>query len=101
MSHFNRLYALVQEIEANTTRLDQAHERASGQVVHRDIPGYLGTITVGAGGPVAVDLDKRAVRYTNGAALGAAVLQAITAAEAELRDRYQQIMADARRDITA
>ena len=100
MIPYNRLYALVQEIEANTGRIDQAASRALRDVVHHEIPG-LGTVTVTSAGPVAIDLDRRALQGTRGASLGAAVTRAIVAAEAEFRRRYEEAMADARRDITA
>lgn len=100
MIPYNRLYALVREIEANTERIEQAANRALQDVVHHQVPG-LGTVTVTSAGPVAIDLDRRALRGTNGVALGAAVTRAITEAEAELRRRFEQTMAAARRDITA
>jgi DNA-binding protein YbaB len=100
MNQYNRLYALVQEIEANTARVEQAGQRALQEVVHQQVPGF-GTVSVTAAGPVAIDLDRRAVRGADGVALGAAVTRAIVQAEAELRCRYEQTMAAARRDITA
>jgi hypothetical protein len=99
MNWFDRLYALANEIDANTRRLNQAEAQARRQVVHREIPDRLGRVTVSASGPVAIDLDARELRYTNGAAVGAAVLRAIRAAETELCDRYTHTMADARRDV--
>jgi hypothetical protein len=101
MSQFNRLYALVQEIEANTARVEHTAELARQDVVHHPVPGGFGTVSVGAGGPVAVDLDRLLVRGANGVALGAAVARAIVQAEAELRRRYEETTAAARRDITA
>lgn len=100
MIPYNRLYALVQEIEANTARVEQLANRARQEVVHHPVRGF-GTVTVTATGPVALDLDRRAVRGANGLALGAAVTRAIIEAEAELRRRYEQTMSTTRRDITA
>ena len=100
MNQYNRLYALVREIEANTAQVEQAGERVLRDVVHQEVPGF-GTVSVTASGPVAVDLDGRAVRHADGVALGAAVTRAIVRAEAELRGRYERTMAAARRDITA
>lgn len=99
MNYFNRLYALVQEIEANTARLDQVEAHARQQIVRRPIPGELGTVAVGASGPISVDLNPRALRYTTGAALGTAVLRTITQAEAEFRAKYAQTMTAARREV--
>lgn len=99
MNQYNRLYALVQEIEANVARVEQAGDRVLEEVVHQQIPGF-GSVSVTTAGPVAVDLDRRAVRGANGVALGAAVTRAIREAEAELRRRYEQTMSAARRDVT-
>jgi hypothetical protein len=47
-----------------------------------------------------VDLDRRMLRYTNGAALGAAIRQAVTEAEAEYRASYLRAVAEASRQLT-
>lgn len=63
MSGYDRLYALVQETEANITRLQDAAAAAREHRVRRAIPGRLGTVTVsGNGGLIAVDLDRRGPR---------------------------------------
>jgi DNA-binding protein YbaB len=102
MTYFNQLYALVQEIEANTARLDEAGARTRRQVARRRIDGQLGLVAVSGDGELTeVDLDRRALRHRNGQAVGAAVLRAITLAEADIRAERARTMAAAKRTITA
>jgi DNA-binding protein YbaB len=101
MNYFNRLYALVAEIETNTARVTEAHVAATRLEVRGQIPGGLGSVTVnGESGLESVDLDPRMFRFTNAAALGAAVRQAITEAENEYQASYFRLVADASRHIS-
>jgi hypothetical protein len=98
VSQYDRLYALVQEIEATVAGARHAADLARRQVLRRPIPSGLGTVTVkGEEGLVSVDLDVHALRYTNGSSLGRALLTAITEAEAEWRTDYRQQVAGAGR----
>jgi DNA-binding protein YbaB len=102
MTYFNQLYALVQEIEANAARLDEADARARRQVARRRIDGQLGFVAVsGDGELIEVDLDRRQLRYLNGQALGTAVLRAITSAEADIRTERARTMSAAHRTTIA
>ncbi|MFL6142158.1 MAG: YbaB/EbfC family DNA-binding protein [Labedaea sp.] len=101
MIPFNQLYALVQEIEADAARLDEAAAQARKHVARRQIDGQLGLVTVsGDGELIEVGLDRQALRYLNGQALGTAVLRAITMAESDLRAERARTMSAARRTIT-
>lgn len=95
MNQFDRMYALAREIDQNTARLTEAHERARRETIREPIEGQLGSVAVNGNGLVSVDLDPRALRRTNGATLGPAVRRAITAAEATFRTRYLQHVAGA------
>ena len=102
MTYFNQLYALVQEIETNTARLDEADARARRQVARRQIDGQLGHVAVsGEGELIEVGLDRRALRNRGGQAVGTAVLRAITLAEADIRTERARTMSAAQRTITA
>jgi hypothetical protein len=100
VSNYDRVYMLVQEIEANAADLEQAAAEVRRERIHRPIPGRLGTVTVsGEAGLASIDLDRDALRYTTGAALGRGLLTAIIEAETEFRARYRLRVSEARRDV--
>jgi hypothetical protein len=100
MSYFNRLYALVAEIETNTARIAEAHAAASRRKFRRQISGGFGSVTVSSeAGLESVDLDRRMVRFTTASALGTAVRLAVTEAENECRASYFQVVDEAARHI--
>jgi DNA-binding protein YbaB len=101
VSFYDRMYALVSEIESNVAAMDQANAEALARPLTHEIEGGYGTVTVTGGGKLlAVDLDPRAIAGVRGAALGAAVTRAVRAAEVLAATRYQQQMAAATQQVS-
>lgn len=101
MSFYDRMYALVSEIETNVAAMDRANEEALAQPLTHEIEGGYGTVTVTGGGRLlAVDLDPRTILGARGSAVGTAVTRAVRAAEVLAATRYQQQMADATQQVS-
>ena len=101
MSFYDRMYALVAEIESNVAAMDRANEEALAQPLTHEIDGRLGTVTVTGGGKLlAVDLDPRNIVGASGASVGMAVTKAIRAAEVLAMARYQARMAAATQQVS-
>lgn len=101
MSFYDRMYALVSEIESNVAAMDRANAEALGQPITHEIEGQYGTVTVTAGGKLlAVDLDPRTIVGARGAAVGAAVTRAVREAEVLAMTRYQELMAAASQQVS-
>lgn len=100
MSGYERIYALVKEIEANAQQVEEAALRTRRETLRRPIPGDLGTVVVnGDGQLLAVDFDARAMRVISARRLAALVVQAVFDAEAAAAERYDQQVREARRDV--
>ena len=85
MSRFARLVAKVDAMEESFHRLRRATEAAAARVVDQPVAGDLGTVWVsGAGQLLDIELDVKKLHYTNAAALGSQLLQAIRQAEASV-----------------
>lgn len=100
MSWYDQMYALVTEIDENTRRVREAAISARSRTVRQELPGGVGSVTVtGSGTLLAVQLDRYKVSTISGAALGSAVLRAITAAEAQAKSYYADATRAAHRDV--
>ncbi|AOS64193.1 YbaB/EbfC family nucleoid-associated protein [Actinoalloteichus hymeniacidonis] len=86
MTH-DRIRALVAEIEAATEAARVRAEERAAATYTEAIGSGLGTLTVNGQGELStVDLDVRALRYTNETALADAVKTAIQRAERRARE---------------
>jgi DNA-binding protein YbaB len=100
VSAYERIYALVKEIEANALQIEQAALRARREILRCPIPGALGAVVVnGDGQLLAVDLDARAVGVISASRLAVLVVQAVREAEAAVADRYDRQVSEARREV--
>ncbi|MGP4015713.1 YbaB/EbfC family nucleoid-associated protein [Saccharopolyspora sp. 5N708] len=91
MNIYDQLHALAKEIDANVAQVQKVAGDTARQQTRLPIPGGLGSVTVTGGGQlVSVDLDRRGLGATNGAALGRQVVQAIREAESRAMDAKKQ-----------
>ncbi|MGW0518877.1 YbaB/EbfC family nucleoid-associated protein [Crossiella sp. NPDC003009] len=66
---------------------------ATSTLVSQDIGNQLGRVVVNAlGGLQSVELDPEGLAYTNGRALGRAVVAAVRAAEDKARARREEVL---------
>ncbi|WP_020671221.1 hypothetical protein [Amycolatopsis nigrescens] len=98
MNDQDRLYHLVQEIEAGVAAVKQAVSTAEQAPAVHPIAGGLGTVVVdGKGTLISVDLDRKAASTHTGASLSRHVLRAIQEAEAAAKRRRVQMIDEAER----
>lgn len=101
MNTYDRLYALVKEMDADLERVRTAVTSTANERHERPIRNDLGTVTVtGAGELVAVDLNVRALHAVRPAHLGQQLRDAILTAERHALTQREQRIKDAQRRST-